>query len=110
MNDTTIPAELADAVVGTWHLGESYRVTLSRAGKGLQAHQEAEVRIKGKATRDSPVEYDPVNQLLQFTGVGAIHRTIIALRRSGDAVEYSFRSEISPGKWTTGPWEKARRD
>jgi hypothetical protein len=110
MDDAVVPSELAEAVVGVWHLGDSYLVILSRSGKGLRVHQEAEVRIKGKVTRDCAVEYDPANHLLQFPGVGAIHRTIITLRRSDGPIEYSFRSELAPGKWTVGPWEKARRN
>jgi hypothetical protein len=109
-DDTVVPADLAEAVVGRWHLGEGYIVVLSRRGKGLRVHEEADVRVKGKVTRDSSVEYDPVDHLLHFPGLGAIHSTIITLRRSDGALEYSFRSELSPGKWTAGPWEKARRD
>ena len=109
--DHTIPAELVAAVIGSWHLGDSCRLTISRSdAAGLHVHQEATVRIKGRVVRDGEVEYDGKERTLSFVGVGAIHRTVVTLRPSGVGLEYAFSTEVSFGKWSHGVWEQARRD
>lgn len=104
-----IPAELVAAVEGSWQLGETYRVALRRKGQGLEAHQEAVVRPGQKATHDAPVEYDAAKGELRFEGLGHIHRTVVLLRRAGGELEYSIHSELRPGQWTHGVWERARK-
>jgi hypothetical protein len=106
---TAIPAQIVSAVAGHWELGPNYHIVLEPAGEGLRVHQEAERRLGGPAVREDAVEYDPQEQILRFRGIGSIHRTVILLRPSPDGLEYAVRSEISPGKWTNHPWEKARR-
>jgi hypothetical protein len=106
--DTVVPPTLVAAVEGRWILGEDYRITLVRAGKGLRVHQEAEVLRRGHVVRDCEVEYDRTAHTLRFQGLGAIHRTMITLRWSDGALEYAFSSEISPGRQTHGTWHKAR--
>jgi len=109
MNRKVVPAELAAAVEGAWDLGTSYHIALSRSGKGLHVHQEAQLRLRGRARRDDEVDYDPAARTLHFPGLGAIHRTVVALRWSAPELEYAFSSELSHGKWRQGVWEKARR-
>ena len=109
MGDVVVPAELAAVLEGRWDLGDHYRITLSRSGRGMRAHQEATLRLRGRMERTDAVEYDAALRTLQVPGLGAIHRTVVALRWSPPELEYSFRSEVSPAKWTQGTWEKARR-
>lgn len=111
MKDHPVPAEMAAAVIGSWRLGEGYRMTVSRSGAGgLHVHQEAVVRLKGRVVRDSPITYDPGERTLSFPGVGAIHRTIVTLRTVPGGLEYAFGTEISPGKWSRSAWDRAMRD
>jgi hypothetical protein len=109
MATDVVPVALIAAVEGNWNLDPHYRLTLSRSGSGLLAHQEAELRGRGRVVRDSQVEHDESTGTLRFDGLGSIHRTIITLRWSEGQLQYAFSSEISPGKWTQGTWEMAAR-
>ena len=106
---TTVPANVVAAVEGCWNLGEGYRVTLRRTDAGLHVDQDAVTRLGKRDARDEPVKYEPRDNTLSFTGLGAIHRTVVMLRPSGTELEFVFTSEISPGKFTQGSWEKAQR-
>jgi hypothetical protein len=109
LNTGVVPDKIAASVEGCWDLGDSYRVVFRRAGSGLRADEEAETRLGKRALHDQGVEYDSDHQTLGFSGIGAIHRTMVTMRFSGEEIEFSLRSEISPGKWTQDDWKKAHR-
>lgn len=108
MKDHPVPAEMAAAVIGSWRLGEGYRMTVSRSDAGgLHVHQEAVVRLKGRVVRDSPITYDPGERTLSFPGVGAIHRTIVTLRdgprRAGVRLRHrDLAGEVEPQRLGQG--------
>jgi hypothetical protein len=106
--DAAPPAELVTAVQGTWMLGEGYRIRLSGSGTRLRVHQEV-IRRGRRVVRDEPVQYEEATGLLRFEGVGNIHRAVVTLRRNGAGLDFAVSSEISPGRWTFGLWQPARR-
>lgn len=105
-----VSAEMAAAVEGCWELGEGYRVTLRRTASGLRADQEANTRLGKRELRDEPVRYDAESRTVGFTGLGAIHRTLVVLRPlASSGMEFAFSSETDVGHWTQGDWKDARR-
>jgi len=107
--DPIVPSNVAAAVEGTWRLGDSYLVTISRSGSRLHVRQQADVRLRGRREREAEAMYDAGSGTLQFPGIGAVHPAIVMLRPSGQGLNYAISSEVSPGKWTQGLWQPARR-
>lgn len=109
MTAGNVPDEAARAVEGCWDFGDSYRVTLRLTEAGLRVDEEATTPSGKHLLKDQPVEYRPADQTLGFKGIGAIHRTLVMVRPMRQGLEFAFSSEITPGKWMQGKWEKARR-
>ena len=109
MTSGDVPENMAKAVEGCWQLGVSYRVTIRLTEGGLRADEETTTPSGKRLLKDQPVEYSSVEETFSLNGIGAIHRTLIMLRPSRQGLEFAFNSEISPGKWTQGAWEQARR-
>ena len=105
----TVPADLIGLARGDWALGEQYRITLTASSVGLHVHQDAQTRLGRRVVKDCAVDYDADAHILSFPGIGSIHPTVVLLRRAADGLEFSFRSETSPGTWIEGVWETARR-
>lgn len=110
MTNTAIPPALVRAVLGSWQLGEHYRVTFTPSGSGrLHVHQEAIRRVRGRAESDADVEFDAEHGVLWFSGLGSIHRAFVQLRLQDDQLEYAIVAETGQGKQITSAWSKARR-
>ena len=106
--DSAVPGDLAAAVEGSWRLGETYQVQISRSGSGLHVRQHADVRLKGRVSKDADAEYDAQSGAIVFGGIGSIHPSIVALRPVNGGLEYSVSSEVSPGQWMHSPWSVAQ--
>ena len=104
-----IPDALAAGLTGEWTLGPAYHIELTRSGGGLRVHQEAQARLRAPSARDDEAGYDQVEGTITFPGIGAIHRTEVVMRLTGERVEFRIRTEISPGRWTEGAWEAGQR-
>ena len=55
--DPKVPSEVATAVEGSWRLGDSYLVTISRSGSGLNVWQQADTRLRGRREREAEAMY-----------------------------------------------------
>lgn len=104
-----VPEQVVKKIEGCWDLGSSYRITLRRSGSCLKADQEAVTRLGKKDLQDQAVQFNASDGTLGFTGIGAIHPTIIMLRLAGVELEFAFSSEIAHGKWMQDEWKRARR-
>lgn len=109
MNGAPVPANLVGKTQGRWNLGEHYRITLSLKRGAFHVHQDVDMRLGKRVERDCAAEYDASSRTLSFPGVGAVHRLIVLLRWEKDGLEFSARSEKSPGHWVGGVWESAQR-
>ena len=105
----TVPSDVAAAVEGTWRLGDSYLVTISRSGSRLRVRQQADVRLRGVREREAEAIYDAGSGTVQFPGIGAVHPAIVMLRPVGEGLDYAISSEAAPGKWMQALWQSARR-
>jgi hypothetical protein len=106
---SSVPSELAVAVEGCWNLAPQYRIVLRRAKQEMAVEQQTVDKQGKTVTRKDGVRYNPGDNTLQFTGIGNIHRVVVILRWSDGALDSAFNSEISPGKWLNGTWERAVR-
>jgi hypothetical protein len=108
-NGAPVSTNLVKKTQGSWNLGEHYRITLSLRRGALHVHQDVDTRLGKRVERDCAAEYDADSRTLRFPGVGTMHRLIVLLRWEKDGLEFSARSEKSPGHWTGGAWESAQR-
>jgi len=109
MTTTTVPPALISAVEGCWDLAPQYRIILHRAGDTLRVQQQSVDRLGKRVLRTEEVRYKPDDNTLGFSGIGNIHRVVVMLRPADEGLESAFSAEISPGKWTSGTWERATR-
>lgn len=109
MAEDVVPPALLAAVEGCWLLAPSYRLVIRREKRGIAARQETCDRRGKRVVRSTPVRYRAEQGVLDFEGIGRQHRVVVVVRYVADTLESSFRAELTPGQWTTGPWERATR-